>query len=175
MQGISGIYGVRMANTLAMKHWAKHFNGNLGVILTDTFTTKVFLKEFSKYEASLFDGVRQDSGNPIEWGNWMLDHYRKLNIPTSNKRFVFSDGLNDNTYIEIDKHFREFSKPIGGIGTFLSNNVGVKPLNMVVKLKRIKKTSESEWVDVVKLSDSPGKYTGNPKAIARVKQELGIG
>ena len=174
VQGISGLYGVKMANTIAMKHWAKHFNGNLGVALTDTFTTEVFLKEFTKYEASLFDGVRQDSGDPIEWGYRMLEHYKKLGIPTNNKRFVFSDALDADKYVKIANTFQPFAQPIGGIGTFLSNNVGVRPLNMVIKLKRIKKTPQSEWVNVVKLSDNEGKHTGKPEAIEQVKRELGI-
>jgi len=174
VQGISGIYGIRMANTIAMEHWAKHFNGNLGVALTDTFSTNVFLSEFGKYEASLFDGVRQDSGDPIEWGNKMIAHYKKLNVLTSNKRFVFSDNLNDEKYIRIHNAFESMCQPIGGIGTFLTNNVNVKPLNMVIKLKRIKKNQDSEWIDVVKLSDDMGKHTGNLRAIESVKRELGI-
>lgn len=174
VQGISGIYGVKMANTIAMKHWADHFNGNLGVALTDTFTTKVFLNDFSKYEASLFDGVRQDSGDPIQWGNDVISHYNKLGVSTQNKKLVFSDALNDEKYIKIDKCFRDIAKPVGGIGTFISNNVGVVPLNMVIKLRYIRKTPNSPEVEVVKLSDNIGKHTGSIEAIRHVQTELGM-
>jgi nicotinate phosphoribosyltransferase len=170
IMGLSAFYGVRMANIKAMHHWASHFGGNLGVMLSDTFSTDVFLRDFDMYSAKLFDGVRQDSGDPIEWGNKMLAHYKKLNILTSNKRFVFSDNLNDEKYIRIHNTFKSVCQPIGGIGTFLTNNVGehIIPLNMVIKMKRIKRTPSSEWIDVVKLSDSPSKYTGNPDVIRRI-------
>jgi len=174
IMGLSAFYGVRMANIKAMHHWTSHFEGNLGIMLSDTFSTNVFLKDFDMYYAKLFDGVRQDSGDPIEWGNKMLAHYKKLNISTSNKRFVFSDNLNDEKYIRIHNTFKSVCQPIGGIGTFLTNNVNVKPLNMVVKMKCIKQNPDVEWVDVVKLSDDPGKHTGNADAIRRVTEELGI-
>lgn len=172
VMAMSALYGVRMANKMWMKHWSEHFDGNVGVALTDTFTTGKFLNDFGTYEARLFDGVRQDSHDPFAWGEGMLAHYRYLGIPTSNKRFVFSDNLNDDKYIALDKHFRRWAQPIGGIGTFFSNDVGVKPLNMVIKMTSADFGHGA--VDVVKLSDEPGKHTGNPDAIALVKRELNI-
>lgn len=172
VMAMSALYGVRMANKMWMKHWAEHFEGNVGVALTDTFTTDAFLRDFSSYEARLFDGVRQDSNDPYAWGEKILTHYRNLNILTSNKRLVFSDNLNDDKYIALDKHFRQWAQPIGGIGTFFSNDVGVKALNMVIKM-----TSADFGfgpINVVKLSDDHGKHTGNIEAIAQAKRELGI-
>ena len=172
VMAMSALYGVRMANKMWMKHWSDHFDGNVGVALTDTFTTEKFLNDFGSYEARLFDGCRQDSGNPMNWGSQMLAHYEKLNIPTSNKRLVFSDALTTDKYIDLDLYFRKFAQPVGGIGTHFTNDVGVKPLNMVIKM-----TSADFGhgdVNVVKLSDDAGKHTGNPKAIELAKQELGI-
>ena len=172
VMAMSALYGIRMANTMWMKHWSEHYEGNVGVALTDTFTTEKFLRDFGSYEARLFDGTRQDSGDPYAWATNMIEHYRKLNIPTTNKRLVFSDNLNDDKYISLDKVYRQYAQPVGGIGTFLTNDCGRKPLNMVIKM-----TSASFGhgeVDVVKLSDDPGKYTGNPTAIYFAKRELGI-
>jgi nicotinate phosphoribosyltransferase len=172
VMAMSALYGVRMANKMWMKHWSDHFEGNVGVALTDTFTTGKFLNDFGTYEARLFDGVRQDSHDPFAWGEGMIAHYRYLGIPTSNKRLVFSDNLNDAKYIALDKHFRQVAQPVGGIGTFFTNDVGVKPLNMVIKM-----TSADFGhgpVDVVKLSDEAGKHTGKPEAIAQAKRELNI-
>lgn len=172
VMAMSALYGARMANKMWMKHWSEHFDGNVGVALTDTFTTGKFLNDFGTYEARLFDGVRQDSHDPFAWGEGMLAHYRHLGIPTSNKRFVFSDGLNVEKYIALDTHFRKWAQPIGGIGTNFTNDVGAKPLNMVIKM-----TSADFGhgpVDVVKLSDEPGKHTGKPEAIELVKRELNI-
>lgn len=170
--GISALYGVRMANKMWMKHWSEHFEGNVGVALTDTFTTDVFLRDFGSYEARLFDGCRQDSGDEYEWGNKMLSHYKKLGILASNKRMVFSNGLDTDKYIAIDRYFRKFSQPCGGIGTHLSNDVGCKPLNIVVKIT----SADFGYgpIGVVKLSDDLSKATGNIEDVKLVKGDLRI-
>ena len=170
VQAMMALYGVRMANKMWMKHWSEFFEGNLGIALSDTFTTGAFLKDFGCYEAKLFDGIRHDSGDPYLWGQQVLNHYKKLGILTGNKRLVFSDSLNDTRYIRLDEHFREFAQPVGGIGTFFTNDVDVTPLNMVIKMVNADFGFGS--ADVVKISDDPGKHTGSPKAIAAVKQEL---
>ena len=121
IMAMSALYGVRMANKMWMKHWADYFGGCLGVALTDTFTTEQFLNDFGSYEARLFDGVRQDSGDPTKWGNRMLKHYNDLGIQTTNKRFVFSDNLNDDKYIDLARKFQPFAQPVGG-----NRNVFVK-------------------------------------------------
>jgi nicotinate phosphoribosyltransferase len=172
IMAMSALYGVRMANKMWMKHWSDYFGGALGVALTDTFTTEKFLPDFGSYEARLFDGLRQDSGDPMEWGRRVLAHYKSLNIPTENKRLVFSDGLDDTRFRDISWTFRGRCQPIGGIGTFLTNDVGPKALNMVIKMT--KANFGQGWVDVVKLSDSPGKHTGQRDAVDLVKRELGI-
>lgn len=172
VMAMSALYGPRMANKMWMKHWSDHFEGNVGVALTDTFTTDAFLRDFGTYEARLFDGVRHDSNDPFVWGEKMLAHYRKMNILTSNKRLVFSDSLNDDKYIALDKHFRQWAQPVGGIGTFFTNDVGSKPLNMVIKMT--KADFGFGEMNVVKLSDDAGKHTGDTGAVELVKKELGI-
>lgn len=160
------------ANKMWMKHWSEHFDGNVGIALTDTFTTDVFLKSFGTYEARLFDGLRQDSGDPIKWGNRVLKHYEKLKIPTNNKRLVFSDGLDPESYVRIHNTFCEMAKPVAGIGTNLTNDVGVKPLNMVIKLTQA--DFGNGFVDVIKLSDNVNKASGNPSAVEYARKKLGI-
>ncbi len=183
VQAMMALYGVRMANKMWTKHWAEIFEGDLGIALTDTFTTDVFLRDFGLYESKLFDGARHDSNDPYAWGDKMLRHYDNLGVLTSNKRFVFSDALKVGppeqrmigkafNYVPLDIHYRKFCWPVGGIGTFLTNDVGVTPLNIVVKL--MSADFGHGPVDVVKLSDEPGKYTGNPEVIATVKKELRV-
>lgn len=187
IMGMSALYGVRMANKMWMKHWSDYFGGSLGVALTDTFTTEKFLNDFGSYEARLFDGVRHDSGDPSLWADKkILPHYRNMNIPTVNKRLVFSDNLmvahpsvekdeqGRYNYVHLSLKYRNFAQPVGGIGTFLTNDVGnnVKPLNMVIKMT--KANFGQGWIDVVKLSDVSGKHTGNIEAIRKAKEELGI-
>jgi nicotinate phosphoribosyltransferase len=108
----------------------------------------------------------------MEWGKTMLDHYKKLGVLTQNKRFVFSDNLNVEKYVALDKYFRNWAQPVGGIGTFFTNDVGVKPLNMVIKM--VSADFGFGPVDVVKLSDDPSKHVGKPEAIAAVKRELSL-
>jgi nicotinate phosphoribosyltransferase len=172
IMAMSALYGVRMADVMWRKHWSEHYEGNVGVALTDTFTTDVFLRNFGTYDARLFDGCRQDSGDPLEWGFNMLTHYKKLGIATVNKRFVFSDNLNVPKAVALNSQFSRVSQPIFGIGTNLTNDVGAKPLNMVIKL--VAANFGHGEVNVVKLSDDKGKYTGNPEAIEMAKRELGI-
>jgi nicotinate phosphoribosyltransferase len=172
IMAMQGLYGVEVANTTWMKVWSEYYRGLFGIALTDTFTTDVFLRSFNNYYARLFDGVRHDSSDPFEWGEKMIAHYNKLGIPTRDKTFVFSDGLNADKYIEIHNHFKKEVKPFGGIGTFLTNNVGLTPLNMVIKMTYIIDNNRKKYV--VKLSDSSGKHTGNLHTIDNIKEELNI-
>lgn len=173
IMAMSALYGPIMADRMWRKHWAAHFNGNVGIALTDTYTSKVFYRDFDTYDARLFDGVRVDSGENYEQGIRAVDHYRKLKIPSQEKRLVFSNGLTTDEYIALDQYFRKFIQPCGGIGTHFANDIdGIKPLNMVIKLA----TADfgNGPVDVVKLSDDPGKYTGTYEAMVLVKQTLGL-
>lgn len=174
VMALSALYGPALANPMWAKHWSQHFNGLNGIALTDTFTTEVFLHSWDSYWARLFDGVRQDSGNPFEWGTKMLAHYEKLGIDTRSKTFVFSDALTTDSFISLTKTFEDRVKVIGGIGTHFTNDVGenVKPLNIVIKMTAA--DFGQGMKNVVKLSDTPGKHTGNPDEIFQVKSELGI-
>jgi nicotinate phosphoribosyltransferase len=166
------------------KHWAEHFNGDVGVSLTDTFTTSFFLANFDKYDASLYDGLRQDSGDPYKWADEkVLPHYAKLRINPINKRLVFSDSLGvaprdqvmagkNVNYVALDHKYRKVAQPVGGIGTNFTNDVGVLPLNMVIKLTSV--NFGNGCIDVVKLSDVIGKHTGTTAAIQRAREEIGI-
>lgn len=181
IMAMSALYGsARMANKMWMKHWSDYYGGCLGVALTDTFTTDIFLNDFGSYEARLFDGVRQDSADEYQWGTKILDHYKKLGILTSNKRLVFSNNLNVEKYIPINRCFSPWAQPIAGIGTNLSCDVfsdeqklrGIHPLNIVIKMN--KANFGWGWIDVVKLSDDIGKHVGSPDTIRRIKKELNI-
>jgi nicotinate phosphoribosyltransferase len=109
------------------------------------------LKDFDLTYATLFSGVRHDSGDPIEWGEKMLNHYKKLNINAKTKTLLFSDSLNFEKATTIFKHFKDQCNVAFGIGTYLSNDTDVKPLNIVMKI------TECNGAPVAKISDSPGK------------------
>jgi len=166
-------YGYKLANYLAMENWVNVFRGDLGIALSDTFTTKIFLKLFDKKFAKLYDGVRQDSGDPFAFIPLIIDHYQNLGIDPKSKAIIFSDSLNPELAVKLKDQCRGKIKCSFGIGTNFTNDVGVKPLNMVIKLTEAKPEGE-EWTPTIKLSDSPGKYTGDRKEINVCKHVLNI-
>ena len=135
----------------ALEGWVQEYRGDLGVALTDVVGMDAFLNDFDLYFAKLFDGLRHDSGDPIEWGEKAIAHYKKLNLNPRTKRFVFSDGLNLPRAIEIYKHFRTRVPTAFGIGTNLTNDTPHEALNIVMKIVFC------NGQPVAKLSDSPGK------------------
>lgn len=142
------------SNKRTMEAWHKEFGTELGIYLTDTITTDCFLKDFDKLNATLFSGVRHDSGNPFAWGNKIIDHYRSLDIDPCTKTLLFSDGLNFEKANIIYTYFNTRIKVAFGIGTYLSNDTFVEPLNIVMKV------TECNNIPVCKLSDAEGKYMG---------------
>jgi len=165
-------FGVKYANRAALDNWVEVYRGDLGIALSDTYTTDVFFRDFDTLFAKLFDGVRHDSGDPIEFAQKTINHYKSLRINPMSKSIVFSDALNPALVEKI----AEFCKgKIGmsfGIGTNFTNDVGVKPLNMVIKISHV--YTHGQWTEVVKLSDNPIKHTGNADLVGRIKAELGI-
>ena len=139
------------SNYFTMKAWTDEYKTLNGIYLTDCITTDCFLKDFDLTYATLFSGVRHDSGDPIEWGEKMLRHYKKLNIDAKSKTLLFSDSLNFEKATNLYNHFKDQCNFAFGIGTYLSNDTDVKPLNIVMKI------TECNGAPVAKISDSPGK------------------
>lgn len=165
-------FGYKLANRLSLENWVEVYQGDLGIALSDTYTTENFFKTFDKKYAKLFDGVRHDSGDPCEFAEKVINHYYQLGIDPSSKTIVFSDGLDIQTAKKIKGCCSSRIKCSFGIGTNLTNDVGVKPLNIVVKLTSVK--IDGEWVDTVKLSDNPGKHTGKESEVEICKKVLKI-
>lgn len=136
---------------VALEAWTKEYRGDLGIALTDVVGIDAFLNDFDRYFAKLFDGVRHDSGCPFEWANKMIAHYEKMGINPMTKTLVFSDGLDIPLALELLTEFHEKTNLVFGIGTNLTNDVGIKPLSIVMKM------IECDGQPVAKISDSPGK------------------
>ena len=139
------------SNWYALNAWVKEYGILNGTALTDAITTNCFLKDFQLTFATLFSGVRHDSGDPIEWGEKMIAHYKALGIDPSGKTLLFSDSLNFEKADQIFRHFNGRAKVAFGIGTYLSNDTCVEPLNIVMK------TTKCNGMDVAKVSDVEGK------------------
>ncbi|WP_256079922.1 nicotinate phosphoribosyltransferase [Massilia sp. YIM B04103] len=146
-------FGVRLRDfqKAALEDWVQEYRGDLGIALTDVVGMDAFLDDFDLYFAKLFDGLRHDSGDPVLWGEKAIAHYAALRIDSNTKRLVFSDGLDFDTAFSLYRHFANRIMTGFGIGTHLTNDVGLTPLNIVMKLIRCNGQS------VAKLSDSPGK------------------
>jgi nicotinate phosphoribosyltransferase len=166
-------YGVRMANHMSLGRWVDVYNGNLGIALTDTFTTQNFWESFDTFYGKLFDGLRHDSGDPIEFGEAAIKHYKKLRIDPLSKTIVFSDGLNTDTAITLAEYFQDRIKISFGIGTHFTNDFpGITPLNIVIKMVAALPEGFKRWLHTIKLSDVPGKETGDPDTRELYKREL---
>lgn len=166
------LYGYKQANKLALENWVDVYGGNLGIALADTYTTDTFLQSFDMKLAKLFDGVRQDSGDPYEFADKIINHYKLLGIDPMTKTIVFSDSLNVESAIAIKEYCVGKIKSSFGIGTNFTNDVGVKPMNIVIKLSYV--LFNNQWQPAVKLSDSPGKHMGEINEINLCKQTLNI-
>lgn len=164
--------GYQMANQAAIAAWVNVYHGDLGIALTDTYTTDTFLSSFDTMYAKLFDGVRQDSGDPFVFIDKIIDHYKKLHIDPETKTIVFSDSLDIDKAVAIHTYCRGKIRDSYGIGTNLTNDVGVTPLNIVIKLSKCRVAKGKPWHDTVKLSDDPGKHTGHPDEINYCKTLL---
>ena len=124
-----------------------------------------FLRDFDLYFAKLFDGLRHDSGDPYVWGDKAIAHYQKLKIDPKTKILTFSDGLNLTKAWDLHHYFKDRIRTSFGIGTNLTNDMGITPLNIVLKLV------ECNGQPVAKLSDSPGKtMINNDTYLAYLRQ-----
>lgn len=135
----------------ALQSWADEYRGDLGIALSDTYGTDAFLRDFDLYFCKLFDGVRHDSGDPISWGERMIKHYQANRIDPKNKTLVFGDSLTIDKTLELFSHFHERVGVAFGIGTKLTNDLGYRALQIVIKMTRCNDQP------VAKISDEPQK------------------
>jgi nicotinate phosphoribosyltransferase len=160
-------FGVRLRDfqKAALEAWVQEYRGDLGTALTDVVGMDAFLADFDLYFAKLFDGLRHDSGDPVQWGEKALAHYAKLRIDARTKRLVFSDALTVPKALALYRHFADRTMTGFGIGTKLTNDTPHPALNIVMKLVRC------NGQPVAKLSDTPGKSQCNdPTFLAYLRQ-----
>lgn len=168
------VWGYQEANYLGMRDWVRTYDGNLGIFLMDTYTSKVGLRNMSLKFAKLFDGVRQDSGDEYKIGNEVIKRYKELGIDPTTKTIVFSNALDFNKYLDINNYFRGRIRVSAGIGTNLTNDTEFKPANIVMKLSKCRINKNQEWRKCIKISDDLGKHLGDDKEFEIAKYQLGI-
>ncbi|MGY1521257.1 nicotinate phosphoribosyltransferase [Luteimonas sp. A482] len=142
---------LRDSQVAAFEGWAREYRGDLGIALTDVIGLDAFVRDFDMYFCKLFDGMRHDSGDPVAWGERLIAHLAANKVDPRNKIFVFSDGLDIDEVMRLYAHFKGRCLMSFGVGTNLTNDLGPKPLGIVMKMVRC------NGQPVAKLSDAPGK------------------
>jgi len=165
-------YGYRQANREGLGKWVETYGGDLGIALSDTFTTDAFLESFNTLYAKLFDGTRHDSGDPIEYTKKMITHYKKLRIDPRSKTIVFSNNLNPEEVFRIADYCKGKIMYSFGIGTNTTNDVGVTPLNIVIKMTDAMPDGFDHYMPTVKLSDDLHKHSGIKEEIELCEKDL---
>ncbi len=171
----AAIHTPKEANYEVMEQWVDVYDGNLGTVLTDTYTVDAFLRNFSMKLAKLYDGVRHDSGDPKLFGDRIINKYESYGIDPLSKTIVFSDGLDFATAADIKEYFAGRIKVTFGIGTNLTCDIpAIRPMNIVMKLKECRINERQPIYGCVKLSDVTGKAIGTAEDIENYKYQLGI-
>jgi nicotinate phosphoribosyltransferase len=153
------------SQAFAFNTWAREYRGDLGIALSDVCGMDAFLRDFDLFFCKLFDGVRHDSGDPFEWGEKLIAHYRRMRVDPHSKTMVFSDSLNVPLAIRLFEHFRGRMHTAFGIGTNLTNDVGFEPLSIVIKMTRC------NGQPVAKISDEPSKTMDyDPSYVAYLRE-----
>ncbi|MDY4294476.1 MULTISPECIES: nicotinate phosphoribosyltransferase [unclassified Xanthomonas] len=156
---------LRDSQAAALESWAREYRGDLGIALSDVVGLDAFLRDFDLYFCKLFDGMRHDSGDPFEWGERVLAHLQRHRVDPRSKILVFSDGLDIDKVMRLYAHFRDRCMLAFGVGTHLTNDLGLVPLQIVIKMVRC------NGQPVAKLSDSPGKtLCDDPAYLAYLRQ-----
>ncbi len=149
--------------------WAREYRGDLGIALSDIYGLDAFLRDFDLYFCKLFDGARHDSGDPFEWGERLIEHYRRHRIDPATKTLIFSDSLDFERVIALYRRFRGRAQMAFGVGTNLTNDLGLEPLQIVIKMVRC------NGQPVAKLSDNPAKdMCDDPAYINYLRQVFAI-
>ena len=160
---------LRDSQVFAFDKWAQEYRGDLGIALSDTYGMDAFLRDFDMYFCKLFDGARHDSGDPFDWGEKMIAHYRKNRVDPQTKTLIFSDQLTMPLSIEIARRFDGRARTAFGIGTNLTNDLGHEPINIVIKM------TECNGQPVAKVSDAPGKtISKDPGYLRYLRQVFGL-
>ena len=162
---------IRASHNQFLQDWYERYGEPLSIALTDTFTTKFFFSDFTKEQAEAWRGVRHDSGDPVVFGETLLAFYEQQGVDPATKTLIFSDGLDIGQIVSLHKHFAGRINVLFGWGTTLTNDLGIKPLNIVMKATHVRLAMENIEADTVKLSDNSGKHTGPQQLVEEYAHE----
>ncbi len=166
---------LREAPYKVLADWHEEHEGNLRIILPDTFGSKGFLDNAPDWLAG-WTGIRIDSGDPVEAAEYALSWWESRGEDPREKMVIFSDGLDVDQIIALHARFKGRCRPSFGWGTLLTNDFrGLTPDDSLAPFSLVCKASEAEGRATVKLSDNPLKAMGPEAELARYKLVFGVG
>lgn len=158
---------IYLSHKRVLRDWWDYYGFDLSIALTDTYGSDFFFRDLSHEQALNWKGLRQDSGDPIAFGEKAILFYERHGIDPRKKLIVFSDGLDIESIYRLTEHFSGRIKIAFGWGTNLTNDFGFGALSLVVKVV------ESCGYGTVKLSDNLAKAIGTPEDVERFKRIFG--
>ncbi|AXI49595.1 MULTISPECIES: nicotinate phosphoribosyltransferase [Sulfitobacter] len=158
-----------------LQDWHDEHEGNLRIILPDTYGTKGFLDNAPDWLAG-WTGIRVDSGDPAVAAQTAIDWWKSRGEDPSEKRVIFSDGLDVAKIKELHQQFAGKVKASFGWGTLLTNDFrGLVPDDALAPFSLVCKAVKANGSPTVKLSDNPNKAMGPQSEIDRYKRVFGVG
>ncbi|MYF88182.1 MAG: nicotinate phosphoribosyltransferase [Boseongicola sp. SB0676_bin_33] len=155
--------------------WHEEHDGNLRIILPDTYGTEQFLKNAPDWLAG-WTGIRVDSGDPIRGAEVAIAWWKSRGEDPSKKLVIFSDGLDVDTISELHDRFACETRVSFGWGTMMTNDFrGLVPDDRLAPFSLVCKAVSANGRPTVKLSDNPRKATGPDMEIERYKRVFGVG
>ena len=155
--------------------WQQEHDGNLRIILPDTYGTKGFLDNAPDWLAG-WTGIRIDSGDPATGAEIAINWWKSRGEDPTQKMVIFSDGLDTDKIIELHNQFAGRVRTSFGWGTLLTNDFrDLVPSNALAPFSLVCKAVEANGRATVKLSDNPNKAMGPEDEIARYKRVFGVG
>ena len=155
--------------------WHEEHDGNLRIILPDTFGTAGFLQNAPDWLAS-WTGIRIDSGDPATGAETAIRWWQSKGEDATKKLVIFSDGLDVDKIEELQRRFEGRCRPSFGWGTLLTNDFrGLVPDDGLAPFSLVCKAVSANGRPTVKLSDNPNKASGPKDQVARYKRVFGVG
>ncbi len=155
--------------------WHEEHDGNLRIILPDTYGTRHFLENAPDWLAG-WTGIRIDSGDPAEGAEIAIDWWRRRGEDPASKLVIFSDGLDVEKMLELQARFKGRVRVSFGWGTLLTNDFrGLVEGDALAPFSLVCKAVAANGRPTVKLSDNPNKAMGPAEEVARYKRVFGLG
>lgn len=156
-----------------LRDWEETHRGDLSTALTDTWTSDYFFTDFTPAQAEAWGGLRHDSGDPFEFGERVIAFYEQYGIDPTHHTIVYSDGLDIDMIVALADHFKTRINLVFGWGTTLTNDLGVRANNFVMKATEVALPAMAELAQgTVKLSDTEGKHMGSPEDVDLYKRHI---